>query len=112
MLKCAEQSPRICDDGTIRWYEGDTFNLEFDLTFTDEAGNELPVEANDKVSICFKNIANEIVYEYEVIGTNILNININEEVTKKFKIGDYRYCVRRNAQYITTVIHKNKVVVE
>ena len=112
MVNCAEQSPRICADGTIRWYEGDTFDLEFDLTFSDESGIEIPVESTDVISIYFRDRFRNIVHEASVVGNTILIINIDEEATKNFKLGEYTYCVKRNAQYITTVMRNNRVVIE
>lgn len=111
-VKCAEQSPRICEDGSIRWYEGDTFTLEFDLNFTDEQGNVVEVLPDDEIAICFRNKYGEILYETKVVGTSTLTININEEISNKFKEGSYTYCVRRNSIYITTLMRNNKVVVE
>lgn len=113
MIKCAEQSPRVCDDGTIRWYEGDTFDLKFELTFIDDDGNVITPSPTDKLSICFRNSYGQIVYETEMVGaSNSLKVNMNEELTKKFKVGSYIYCVRKKTDYITTIMRKNRVVVE
>lgn len=113
MIKCAEQSPRICEDGTIKWYEGDTFQLEFDYTFTDENGNVIAAGPDDKIRIYFTSKASLLnVYEAEVVGTNKLLVNVDEDVTKLFKAGEYEYNVRREAQFITTLNKQNKVVVE
>ena len=113
MLKCAEQSPRVCSDGSIRWYEGDTFCLDFELTFTDELDNELEATPNDKISICFtEGLYGRVIFTAEAVGTNTLTVNIDEETTKLFKAGVYKYCVRRESIYTTTVMRYNKVVVE
>lgn len=112
MIKCAEQSPRICNDGTIRWYEGDTFSLEFDLIFTDDNGEEVPTQETDEITICFRDKLERIIYETSVVGTTILNVIIDEETTKKFKRGTYKYCVRRKSDYITTIMRMNEVVIE
>lgn len=112
MIKCAEQSPRICEDGSIRWYEGDTFKLLFELEFTDDGGNVIETLPTDKISICFNDEHNRKIYEYEVAGTNIIEVNIDSETTKKFKEGNYFYSVKRNSNYITTIIRDNKIVVE
>lgn len=113
MIKCAEQSPRICKDGSIRWYEGDTFELEFELEFTDENDNPIEALPNDQITICFRNKINlDIVYETNVIGTNKLKVCIDDEATKKFKVGEYYYCVRRNSKFITTLMRNNTIVVE
>lgn len=113
MIKCAEKSPRICNDGSIRWYEGDTFELEFNLNFTDDNGDPVPTAADDKIEICIRDkISNKSVYETAVVGTNKLIISIDENATKNFTVGEYYYCVKRNSNYITTIMRKNKIVVE
>lgn len=111
MIKCANKSPRICGDSSIRWYEGDTFELNFEMTFTDDEGNEIPTDSDTTITICFRK-NNVLVHEVSVVGNNLVNVVIDKEITKKFKRGVYTYCVRRNGNYITTVIHHNKVVVE
>ena len=111
-VKCAEVSPRICNDGSIRWYEGDTFILEFNLTFRDSSDNVLETTEKDEISIVFNDKYSNVVWETKVIGTNILPIHVDEEVTKLFKVGKYTYCVKRNADFITTLMKNNMVVVE
>ena len=112
MLKCAKNSPRVCEDGSIRWYAGDTFNLEFDITFTDDDDNILEIKPTDKITICFRDAYGKLVFESETVGTNILNVNIDAETTQKFKQGIYTCCIRLCSNFVTTVIRKNKVVVE
>lgn len=112
MIKCAEKSPRICDKGIIHWYEGDTFELDFELTFTDDTGEIIPIKETDEISICFRDRYKNIIYETKVIGTNTLPICINKEITKLFKAGKYSYCVRRNSEFITTIMKENIVLVE
>lgn len=113
MIKCAEKSPRICDDGSIRWYVGDTFELELDFTFTDDNDDVVPVTSTDRIEICIRSsVTNNIIYENSVVGTNKLIININEDVAKNFVAGEYYYNVKRNSNYITTIMKKNKMVVE
>ncbi len=112
MVKCAEQSPRICDDGSIRWYEGDTFIIEFDFTFKDDTDTEIEIQPTDKVTICFTDLQGNILHTTEVVGTSTLEVEINDEATALFKKGKYNYCVRRVSQYRTTVMRFNRVVVE
>ena len=112
MIKCAEQSPRVCNDGSIRWYEGDTFIIEFDFTFTDDYGAIYEIKPTDKVEICFTDLQGNILYETEAVGTSALEVVITDEVTKLFKKGKYNYCVRRVANWRTTVMRFNRVVVE
>lgn len=112
MVKCAEQSPRVCEQGIIHWYEGDTFILTFDLTFTDENGESIETKEDDRITICFKDHIGRVIHETEAIGTTTLNIIIDEEATKKFKVGKYSYCVKRCSNFITTIMRMNEVLVE
>jgi hypothetical protein len=112
MIKCAERSPRIEEDGSIRWYEGDTFMLEFMFKFSNEDGTEIPAKSTDVIEFDFINYAGQSVHNCIFEGTNSVIINMDEITTKKFKRGTYRYNVRRNSKFITTIMDKNKVVVE
>lgn len=111
-IKCAEQSPRICTDGSIHWYQGDTFELVFNLTLKDNNGNVITVEPDDKINICFKDKYENIVYEFETTGTTTVEMCFDQLISEKFSKGIYWYCVRYKGEYITTVMHRNKVVVE
>ena len=114
MFKYAEKSPRITEDGTICWYEGDTFELTLNFNFIDaESGESIEPQPTDEILICFENFqSNEKVYEAQFKGTNSITLSVDEEVTKLFKVGRYRYSAKRKSQFITTIIHNNLVVVE
>ena len=112
MVKCAKQSPRICDEGIIHWYEGDTFILTFELTFTNESGDIIETNEKDRITICFNDSTGKLIYKTEVTGTTTLDVVINEEVTKRFKAGKYSYCVKRCSDFITTIMKMNEVLVE
>lgn len=111
-LKCAAQSPRICDDGSIRWYEGDTFSLVFAFTFTDEFDKPIEIQPTDKITVCFRDKLKRIIQEFEVVGTSTIEMKFTKEITDKFKIGKYTYCARFNGSDIRTVMRNNSVVVE
>ena len=72
MFKYAEKSPRITEDGTICWYEGDTFELTLNFNFVDaESGESIEPQPTDEILICFENFqSNETVYEAQFKGTN------------------------------------------
>lgn len=113
MVKIAEPSPRICEDGTIRWYAGDTFEIEFDLSFVDENDEPIAVQESDEISICFfQNKGLSKIYEKKVVGTSKLIFAVDEELTKKFPSGEYFYNVRRNSVYITTIMKRNRILVD
>jgi len=112
MIKCAKQSPRVCGDNTIRWYEGDTFQIELNFTKLDNNGNTLSVEETDVFAMTIVNKQKEVIHEIEVTGTNTIVIDMTEELTAKFTKGTYFYDVELRGEYITTVVNENKLVVE
>lgn len=113
MIKVAQPSPRVCEDGTIRWYAGDTFEIEFDLSFVDDSGERVDVLPSDEISICFfQNKGMSAIYEMKVVGSSKIVFAVDEELTKQFPCGEYFYNVRRNSVYITTIMKRNRIVVE
>jgi hypothetical protein len=113
VIKVAQPSPRVCEDGTIRWYAGDTFEIEFDLSFVDDFGEHVDILPTDEISICiFQNKGMSPIYETSVIGESKLIFAVDEELTKQFPSGEYFYNVRRNSVYITTIMKRNRMVVE
>lgn len=112
MIRCAEESPRLCKDGSLRWYEGDTFEIEFDLHFTDDEGYPIHMNPDDKIAIVFTDTYKNEIYAHENIGTDNLHLIIDDEATKNFPVGSYWYSVRVISKYKTTIIRLNKVVVE
>lgn len=122
-LKNAEPSPRICEEGCLRWYEGNTANIEMliDLyRICEETATEIPImlTPTDKVRVCFKNKYLQTIYEFEFtnVKNNTIEICINKEISKKFKKGNYTYCVDietiADDEEVTTVANDNRVVVE
>lgn len=109
---CAKQSPRECPDGTIRWYEGDTFELIFEINILDENNLPIPIGATDTIEVCFRDKHDTIVHKFTETGSNVITMQFIEEISKKFKTGEYNYCTRFRGDYIKTIMHNNKVVVE
>ena len=112
MINCAKQSPRVCGDNTIRWYEGDTFKLELNFKFTDTNGNTLPVEETDVVKMKIFDGKNEVIHEIEVTGTNVVPLDMTEKLTSLFTKGEYTYNAHLIGEYRTTLARNNKLVVE
>ncbi len=111
-IPCANLSPRICEDGSIRWYEGDTFTLIFTFNLTNEYDEEVDVQPTDKLTVCFRDKLKNIICEFEAKGTNTLEMVFTKEKSDLFKIGNYTYCVRFNGSEIRTLMRNNLVVVE
>lgn len=98
MQQAEKMSPRIDPlDNKLTWNENDTFMLSFpiDLTFIDSAGQRVvfAVHPEDKVITTFyRRMDNSVVHQF--VNQNIRDskvlLNFNDEVTQKFKKGDYR----------------------
>ena len=110
-MESAKQSPRIEKDGTLRWYEGDTFSLTFNFTLKDAAGNPISIQPSDKITVSFRNCRGEI-HKFEETGTASPTFNFTDEISKKFKEGVYRIVAKFNATNVTTLLKGNMVVVE
>lgn len=110
-MKPAKQSPRIENDGSLRWYEGDTFSLTFNFILKDSSGSVISLKPTDKISIQFKKF-NNVVHEFESTGTAAPTIVFSEEISQKFKEGTYRLEARFNSENVTTLLKGNMVVVE
>ena len=108
----AKQSPRTCDDGTLRWYCGDTFSIRFNFIFKDASGYPVEPEPTDSLDVVFTNVKNEEIASFHSTGTNYIDINVDETLTAKFKEGVYNIEAKFNGDYVTTLLHNSKVVVE
>lgn len=111
-MQAAKQSPRLCDDGTLRWYCGDTFSMTFVFTLKDEGGSIITPNPTDQIKITFKDNKNNVVQEFTSTGSNEITINITDSVTALFTEGVYNIIAKFNSDYVTTLLHNNKVVVE
>ena len=108
----AKQSPRMETDGTLRWYAGDTFSLTFNFTLKDAGGNPISAQPTDKIKVTFKDYNQTTVQEFETTGSSSITIVLTDAISAKFPEGVYSILVKFNADYVTTLLKNNKVVVE
>lgn len=108
----AKQSPRMEQDGTLRWYASDTFSLTFNFTLKDAGGNPISAGPTDTITVTFKNKKLETVHEFTTTGASSITMNFTDAITAKFPEGVYSILVKFNADYVTTLLKNNKVVVE
>lgn len=111
-MKVAEQSPRIVSDGSIRWYHGDTFILTLDFHLKDAEGNSISALPTDKIEVFFKDYKNEVIAQYQVLGSTTIDMNIDQGTSIRFIEGVYTINARFNGGFVTTLLKNNKVVVE
>ncbi len=111
-MRPAKQSPRLCDDGTMRWYCGDTFRMTFVFNLKDSGGHTINPLPTDVITLIFKDYKNEVVVEFSSTGVNSIDVDITSSLTEKFPEGVYSIIAKFNSEYVTTLLHNSKVVVE
>ena len=111
-MRPAKQSPRLCDDGTLRWYCGDTFLMTFVFTLKDSGGHVIEPLPTDEITLIFKDYKNEVVAEFSSVGVSSIDIAITDSLTEKFPEGVYSIVAKFNSESVTTLLHNSKVVVE
>ena len=109
-MNVARQSPRVEEDGTLRWYAGDTFTLTLRFELVDLNDNPIEPNPTDKIRVEFKNNKDEVVATFEETGASRIDIVMNQETSNKFKEGVYSILVKYNAEYVTTLFHHHLTV--
>lgn len=111
-IKTASPSPRICDDGSIHWYEGDTFVLDLKVNLTDSNGEHVKIGSDDFFVVSIEDKLGGTIYEGEFYNTDTLRVEITEEVSNDFRPGTYNLTIRYYSEFVTTIVHNSLVVVE
>ena len=112
-LPGAAFSPRI-ELGALKWYEGDTFELQLTLDLTDQDGEEITIAPTDTVSVVFSDENGDAVkaFEFTEVENNTVTLGFDSSVTALFPKGRYSYDVRYSAAERTTIANDNEVTVE
>ena len=87
-MTSAKQSPRIEKDGSLRWYEGDTFSLTFNFSLKDVNGDTIGIKPTDRIVFQFKD-EKSVIQEFESTGTASPVLEFTQEISNKFKEGRY-----------------------
>lgn len=99
-----KQSPRTTAAGIIKWYCGDSFDIDLELTLTKD-GEEFNLKTGDKIVVSFyKQFINlppiqTYVFTYtaeELLAANltdVVRLNFTPEISAKFEVGQYKYCI-------------------
>lgn len=116
-MNIAKPSPRIEKDGSLRWYEGNTFKLTFELTLLDSAGQTIPFLQTDEIVVNFVTSPPEqatLVHSFwfNNLKTNQITMNFSKAITKNFIAGEYEIGITKNGAFTQTIIPYSKVVVE
>lgn len=109
----AQVSPRIVN-GVLKWYEGDTFEIQLTLELTDQDGEQVIIGASDTVRIVFLNECREQVKEFSFtnVQNNTVTLEFDATATALFPRGKYTYDVYYSAANRTTLCNENEAVVE
>lgn len=112
-LPASVPSPRIVG-GVLKWYAGDTFELQVDLQLTDEDGRTLPLEEGHTVEFLFRDCTRAVVYAvcFQEITDNRVVLWFNDEVSARFPKGSYTYDVIYKGAVRRTLVHNGPITVE
>lgn len=113
-LPSARSSPRIVN-GVLKWYEGDTFDLQLEITLQDQDDLPVTLKTTDVVDIVFMNAKNKIVKElsFTKISNGLITLSFDEALSALFKAGEYTYDVYlTSGTNRTTLAKDNMIVVE
>lgn len=120
VIPIAKESPRISDSGVIYWYHGDAFDIEWTIhLISEETGEEIEFQPGDSFEWNFwdadKKLIQTFHFDYaDIQEGNIVILEFTPEVSNKFAVGKYTYCMKYFSYdgYITTINAKNKVRVQ
>lgn len=111
----AQQSPRI-ENQVFKWYNGDQFSINWTIHLKDD---EVPItyDADDVLLFSFftadeKTLVHQ--FEFNNIQDDTVTLVFTEEISKKFAVGKYVYCVKfiDHEGHQVTIFAKNKVEVQ
>lgn len=118
IIPVAKQSPRI-DNGVIAWYVGDAFSINWTINLTED-DEPLYFAPGDRLEWCIfpvmdkEHSVHTFVFEYGDIHNNTVELKFTPEISKKFAIGTYTYCVKfcSHDGRVVTLGAQNKIKVE
>ena len=112
-IPAAKASPRI-ENGVLKWYEGDTFDLTIEITLVDATPVAIDIPASATITLIFYNERKAKVKDF--IFTNIENnkidVPMDAETSALFKRGRYSYDMKYDSATLTTIVNDNICVVE
>lgn len=112
-LPNARPSPRIVN-GVLKWYEGDTFELDVELQVTDQDGETVNISDTDTVEFVFKDCRREIIktFSFAKITDNTVTLVFDKTVSAMFPKGEYTCDVYLVGERRITLAKDDPVVVQ
>lgn len=113
ILPGAQVSPRIAN-GCLCWYEGDTFQIDLEMSLEDQDGEKVEMAGGDSVAFTFYDKTRNKVHECTFTGVqqNTVTLNVTQVVSAKFPKGLYTYDVVYTHGDRTTLARDNRIRVE
>ena len=97
----AKDSPRLSEDNTLCWYEGDVFSINWKITLLDDQGNMKEFQPTDHLLFQFYSEDNPnkpvAKFDFTNITKDHVTLDFTSAISKKMPAGTYTYCVK----YIT-----------
>lgn len=112
-IPAANVSPRL-EYGTLKWYAGNTFSIQINLSFTDQSGHPVELTSEDTAEIRFYNDTGETVTDlnFTDLSAGYVILNFDETLSGKFPKGRYRYDIVVTHENVTTAAKGNRILVE
>ena len=112
-LPRARMSPRLIN-GVLKWYAGDTWELQVDITLCDQDGENITIQSTDVIEFEFFNKKRDVVKKFTF--TNVKNGSVvlvfDEETTALFPAGEYTYDVYYDGYTRKTLSNDSIAIVE
>ena len=91
-LPNAEISPRIAS-GVLKWYEGDTFNIDLKINLKDQDGEPVAIKSSDTVNVVFVDCCEKLVKEFTCtnIQNNTITLDFDATCSALFRKGKDTY---------------------
>lgn len=112
-VNSARPSPRFVN-GVLKWYAGDTFDVDFEVGLVDQDGTDIVISPGDKLTFAFKNARREDVKKFEFTGVTDgkARLYFSEATSALFPAGRYTYDVIYTGTNRRTIARNNPCVVE
>lgn len=116
-LKPAAASPRFAEDGSLRWYANDTFEMNVTITITDPSSSPVTILPNDQIVFSFRSMEKREVLAVSYKGSSMsgdtVTLKMTEEYSSRLPIGTYTLdIIFIHNDIKTTISRGNRVIVE
>ena len=114
-------SPRFEGD-TLKWFAGNTFPYTLHISLVNgDTGEYIAVNPEHRIEVAFylkKEVAHNFVFtklvveDVDGVPTTVITLDFNDEISAKFGVGSYTYCITYYGEYVTTIADNMKAEVE